>query len=102
MMIERVMARFQRKVAIYHSQLNDQEKYEQYCLVKDKKVDIVIGTRSAVFMPFDNLGLILMDEEHDISYKQDSMPRYHTRDIALWRAKYHGCKVVFIQCYPKP
>ena len=100
MMIERVMARFQRKVAIYHSQLNDQEKYEQYCLVKDKKVDIVIGTRSAVFMPFDNLGLILMDEEHDISYKQDSMPRYHTRDIALWRAKYHGCKVVLSSATP--
>lgn len=100
MMIERVMARFQRKVAIYHSQLNDQEKYEQYCLVKDKKVDIVIGTRSAAFMPFDDLGLILMDEEHDTSYKQDSMPRYHTRDIALWRAKYHGCKVVLSSATP--
>ena len=84
MMIQRVQARFKQKIAIYHSGLNAQEKLEQYNLVKDHKVDIVVGTRSACFMPFSSLGLILMDEEHDSSYKQDNTPRYHTRDIVLF------------------
>lgn len=100
MMIERVSARFGENIAIYHSHLNAQEKYDQYTLVRDKKVNIVVGTRSAVFMPFNNLGLILMDEEHDTSYKQDSMPRYHTKDIVLWRANYHKCKVVLSSATP--
>ncbi|MCF0106788.1 MAG: DEAD/DEAH box helicase, partial [Holdemanella sp.] len=100
MMIKRVAARFGNRIAIYHSQLNAQEKYDQYKLVLDGKVDIVVGTRSSIFMPFDNLGLILMDEEHDSSYKQDNMPRYHTRDIALWRANYHNCKVVLASATP--
>ena len=100
MMIDRVSARFGNRIAIYHSQLNAQEKYDQYRLVKENKVDIVIGTRSAVFMPFSNLGLILMDEEHDASYKQENMPRYHTRDIVKWRAQYHGCKVVLASATP--
>ncbi len=100
MMIQRVQARFKQKIAIYHSKLSAQEKYTQYKLVKDNKVDIVVGTRSACFMPFKNLGLILMDEEHDTSYKQDNMPRYHTRDIALFRASYHHCKVVLASATP--
>lgn len=100
MMIQRVQARFKQKIAIYHSKLSAQEKYTQYKLVKDNKVDIVVGTRSACFMPFRNLGLILMDEEHDTSYKQDNMPRYHTRDIALFRASYHHCKVVLASATP--
>lgn len=100
MMIQRVQARFKQKIAIYHSKLSSQEKYTQYKLVKDNKVDIVVGTRSACFMPFKNLGLILMDEEHDSSYKQDNTPRYHTRDIALYRAKYHHCKVILASATP--
>lgn len=100
MMVQRVTARFGNSIAIYHSQLNAQEKYDQYCLVRDKKVNIVVGTRSAIFMPFDNLGLILMDEEHDTSYKQENMPRYHTRDVALFRAKYHHCKLVLASATP--
>lgn len=100
MMIQRVQARFQKKIAIYHSGLNAQEKLEQYNLVKNHKVDIVVGTRSACFMPFKNLGLILMDEEHDASYKQDNTPRYHTRDIVLFRAAYHKCKVVLASATP--
>lgn len=100
MMIQRVKARFQTKIAIYHSSLNAQEKYEQYQLVKENKVSIVVGTRSSVFMPFSNLGLILMDEEHDSSYKQDSMPRYHTRDVVMERAKFHHCKVVLSSATP--
>ena len=100
MMIQRVKARFKTKIAIYHSSLNAQEKYEQYLLVKNREASIVVGTRSSVFMPFCDLGLILMDEEHDGSYKQDSMPRYHARDVILERAAYHHCKVVLSSATP--
>lgn len=99
-MIERVTRRFGANVAIYHSGLNAQEKYEQYQLVKQHKVPIVVGTRSAVFMPFDNLGLIIMDEEHDSSYKQDSTPRYHCRDIAIHRGASHHALVVLASATP--
>ena len=100
LMIRRVSARFGNQIAIYHSQLNDQEKYSQYKLVKENKVSIVVGTRSSVFMPFSNLGLILMDEEHDSSYKQDNTPKYVTKDIVLQRAKNHHCKVVLASATP--
>lgn len=80
--------------------LNAQEKYDQYKMVQSGEANIVVGTRSAVFMPFQDLGLILMDEEHDTSYKQDNTPRYHTRDIVLERSKNHGCKVVFASATP--
>ena len=61
-MVARVKGRFQNDVAIYHSALNNQQKYEQYCRVFEKQASIVVGTRSAVFMPFDHLGLIILDE----------------------------------------
>lgn len=99
-MVERVKSRFQDQVAIYHSGLNGQEKYEQYCDVFEKKASVVVGTRSAVFMPFDNLGLIILDEEHDPSYKQDSLPQYHCRDVAVHRAAYSSCKVVLGSATP--
>ncbi|MDQ0361901.1 replication restart helicase PriA [Breznakia pachnodae] len=99
-MVSRVKGRFGKAVAIYHSSLNNQEKYEQFKLVFEKKVSIVVGTRSAAFMPFDNLGLIIMDEEHDQSYKQDSTPRYHCRDIAIKRGEYHNCPVVLASATP--
>lgn len=99
-MIKHVSARFGNDVAIYHSSLNNQEKYEQYKLVLEKKVKIVVGTRSSIFMPFDNLGLIIMDEEHDQSYKQDSTPKYHTKDIAMFRAKHHNCPLLLASATP--
>lgn len=99
-MIERVASRFGKQLAIYHSRLNNQQKYEQYQLVKNKQASIVVGTRSAVFLPFDDLGLIIMDEEHDASYKQDKQPSYHCRDIAIWRGKYHNCKVLLGSATP--
>ncbi len=99
-MVHRVKSRFGKDVAIYHSGLNDQEKYEQYQAVKRNRVSIVVGTRSAVFMPFQNLGLIVVDEEHDSSYKQSSTPSYHCRDIAIERSKYWGCKVVLGSATP--
>lgn len=99
-MVERVKRRFGKQVAIYHSRLNEQEKYEQYQLVKNHQVQIVVGTRSAIFMPYDHLGVIILDEEHDTSYKQDKTPRYHCRDIAIWRANYHHAKVLLASATP--
>ncbi len=99
-MISRVSSRFGNKLAIYHSGLNDQEKYEQYQRVKNGKARIVVGTRSAVFLPFDDLGLIVLDEEHDTSYKQDNQPCYHCRDVAVYRGKYHHCKVILGSATP--
>lgn len=99
-MIERVSKRFSNVLAIYHSGLNPQEKYEQYKLVYSNKARVIVGTRSAVFLPFRNLGLIVMDEEHDTSYKQENQPAYHCRDVAIWRGKYHHCPVVLGSATP--
>ncbi|MDE8043316.1 primosomal protein N' [Erysipelothrix rhusiopathiae] len=99
-MIQRVSERFGEDVAIYHSALNDQEKYEQYVRVQKQQVKIVIGTRSSIFMPFEHLGLIVMDEEHDSSYKQDQVPMYHTRDIAIKRSQFHNCPLVLGSASP--
>ena len=99
-MIERVTSRFGTDLAIYHSALSDQEKYEQYRMVMTGKARVVVGTRSAVFLPFRDLGLIVMDEEHDNSYKQDSQPAYHCRDAAIWRGKFHHCKVILGSATP--
>lgn len=99
-MIERVSARFKDQLAIYHSGLNAQEKYEQYRMVMNNEAQVVVGTRSAVFLPFADLGVIVMDEEHDPSYKQDSQPSYHCRDAALYRAGYHHCKLILASATP--
>lgn len=99
-MVTRVQQRFGEAVAIYHSGLNDQEKYEQYQRVIRKEVFVVVGTRSSIFMPFERLGLIILDEEHDTSYKQDNTPQYHCRDVAIKRAEYFGCKVLLGSATP--
>ncbi len=99
-MISRVSARFGNELAIYHSGLNPQQKYEQYRKVRSGRARVVVGTRSAVFMPFSNLGLIVLDEEHDPSYKQDNQPSYHARDIAIWRGRRHHCKVILGSATP--
>ena len=80
--------------------LNDQEKYEQFKRVDENEVAVVVGTRSAAFMPFHQLGLIVMDEEHDHSYKQEKTPSYHCRDIVINRAIYHNCKVILGSATP--
>lgn len=98
-MIDRFTKEFE-KIAIYHSKLSAQEKYEQYRLVQAGKVDIIIGTRSAVFLPTNNLGLIIMDEEHDPAYKQTNNPSYHARDVAIMRSKYHNSKVLLASATP--
>ncbi|MEG0823175.1 MAG: primosomal protein N' [Erysipelotrichaceae bacterium] len=99
-MMRLVANRFGNEVAIYHSGLNNQEKYEQFKLVYNKEVNIVVGTRSAVFMPFTNLGLIVIDEEHDNSYKQGNTPAYHTRDVAIQRCINANAKLLLASATP--
>jgi len=98
-MIQRVKERFD-DVIFYHSELSDQERYEQYKRVKEGKVKVVVGTRSAVFLPFNNLGMIIVDEEHDSSYKQDNNPCYQAKNVAIKRAYYFDCKVLFASATP--
>ncbi|MBQ6334709.1 MAG: primosomal protein N' [Erysipelotrichaceae bacterium] len=98
-MIQRVKERFS-DVIFYHSELSDQERYEQYKRVKNKEVKIVVGTRSSIFLPFSDLGLIILDEEHDQSYKQDNVPCYHARNVAFRRAIKHNAKVLLASATP--
>ena len=98
-MIERVKERFD-DVIFYHSELSDQERYEQYMRVKQGEVKIVVGTRSSVFLPFHDLGIIIIDEEHDSSYKQDNVPCYHARNVAIRRAMSHHAKVLLASATP--
>jgi primosomal protein N' (replication factor Y) (superfamily II helicase) len=85
--VERFRQRFGDRVAILHSGLSQKERYLEWKKIRDEKVSIAVGARSAVFAPFKNLGMIVIDEEHDGSYKQDSNPRYHARDTAVMRAR---------------
>ena len=98
-MIARVKERF-NDVIFYHSRLSDQERYEQYQRVKQGEVKIVVGTRSSIFLPFNDLGIIIIDEEHDSSYKQDSTPCYHVKNVAIKRAIHHNCKVLLASATP--
>lgn len=98
-MIKRVSKRFNR-VCIYHSRLNQQERFYQYNRVKNNEVDIVVGTRSAIFLPFNRLGLIIMDEEHDYSYIQENVPCYDCRTIAIKRSLFFNCKVLLASATP--
>lgn len=98
-MIQRVSERFER-VCFYHSGLNAQEQYNQYLKVAGNEVDIVVGTRSSIFLPFDNLGIIIVDEEHDHSYYQNNLPCYQVKDIAIRRATTHKAKVLLASATP--
>lgn len=98
-MIARVRSRF-GNVAFYHSQLSPQERYEQYQRVLQKKTDIIVGTRSSIFLPFHNLGLVIIDEEHDQSYKQDTTPCYDARRIAMKRIIDSKGKLVLASATP--
>ena len=95
-----MVAAFGSEVALLHSQLTPDERAEQWHRIRRGDARVVIGTRSAVFAPLENLGLILVDEEHDGSYKQEETPRYHGRDVAVMRAKLRGCTVVLGSATP--
>lgn len=100
MMVQVFKERFGDYVAILHSRLSSGERYDEYRKIKRQEVKIVVGARSAIFAPLENIGLIIMDEEHDASYKQENGPRYHTRNIARIRAKTHKANVVLGSATP--
>lgn len=99
-MVSRFEERFGNRIAALHSALSEGEKYDEWRRITREEVDIVIGARSAIFAPFKKLGIIIMDEEHSDSYKQDNNPRYHARDIALIRGNYHNCPVMMGSATP--
>jgi primosomal protein N' (replication factor Y) len=91
---------FGARVAIQHSALSDGERHDQWQRIRHGAVDLVIGTRSAVFAPLERLGLVIVDEEHDASYKQEEAPRYHGRDVAIMRASRESALVVLGSATP--
>ena len=100
-MVEQFSNRFGNQIAALHSALSEGEKYDEWRRIARGEASIVIGARSAIFAPLKNIGIIIMDEEHSDSYKQgDKSPRYHARDIAIWRAKYHSCPVLLGSATP--
>jgi len=99
-MVERFKGRFGNRVAVLHSALSQGERYDEWRKILHQKVQVVVGARSAVFAPFHKLGLIVIDEEHESSYKQEETPRYHARDVALWRAKETGSVLIMGSATP--
>ncbi|SFG02463.1 primosomal protein N' [Sporolactobacillus nakayamae] len=99
-MVLRFKGRFGDQVAVMHSGLSRGEKYDEWRKIREEKVQVVVGARSAIFAPFKKLGLIIIDEEHESSYKQEDMPRYHARDVAIHRAEKHHCPVVLGSATP--
>lgn len=99
-MTERFRSRFGDAVAVMHSGLSTGEKYDEWRKIQNGEVQVVVGARSAVFVPFTNIGLIILDEEHESTYKQEDSPRYHARDVAIWRSQYHQCPVILGSATP--
>lgn len=100
-MVDRFLARFGNIVAVLHSKLSDGERYDEWQKIANGKSKIVIGARSAVFAPVNNLGIIIIDEEHDMSYKSDMTPRYNAKDIAKYIAEKNNCPLVLGSATPE-
>ena len=99
-MVERFKGRFGRDIAVFHSKLSDGERFDEWMRVKLGNVNIAIGARSAIFLPFENLGLIVIDEEHEASYKSDSDPKFHAREIAYIKCELEDCKLLLGSATP--
>lgn len=99
-MLSQLRARFAENVSILHSGLSAGERFDEWWRIRNKEANIVIGARSAIFAPIENIGIIIIDEEHDGSYVSESSPRYNTIDIASFRAKYNGGKIVLGSATP--
>lgn len=93
-LLNNVKARFGELASVYHSSLTDKNRLAEWNKMRSGETKVVVGTRSAVFAPFDKLGLIIVDEEHDTSYKQEESPRYQCRDTAIVRAKFEGVPII--------
>lgn len=98
--VNRVRRRFGSQVAVLHSSLSNGERYDEWRRIERGEARVVVGARSAIFAPLTNLGLIILDEEHESSYKQDESPRYHAREVAKWRGKYNHAPVVLGSATP--
>ncbi len=98
--VRRFAGRFGDQVAVLHSALSDGERYDEWHRIRTGEARVVVGPRSAIFAPVTNLGLIVVDEEHDPSYKQDETPRYHARDVAVMRARFEGARIVLGSATP--
>jgi primosomal protein N' (replication factor Y) len=98
--VERFFARFGDRIAVLHSHLAEGERHDEWHRIRSGEARIVIGARSAVFAPVRDLGLIVVDEEHEPSYKQEESPRYNARDMAVMRGKMHGCAVLLGSATP--
>lgn len=99
-MVNQFKGRFGEKVAVMHSALSMGEKYDEWRKIQRKEVQVVVGARSAIFAPFKNLGIIIIDEEHEGTYKQEDNPRYHARDVAIERARVNNCPVILGSATP--
>lgn len=99
-MVERFKGRFGGNISVFHSKLSDGERYDEWLRVKMRKVKVAIGARSAIFLPFKNLGLIVIDEEHEGSYKSDSNPKYNAREIGELKCNIENCKLVLGSATP--
>ena len=98
--VELFSRRYGEKIAVLHSDMSAGQRADEYKRLKTGKATIAIGTRSAVFAPVNNLGLIIMDEEQEHTYKSEKSPRFHARDIAYFRAKYHNCLLLLASATP--
>lgn len=98
--VGKFISRFGNIISVLHSGLSDTERYDEYRKITSGDSKIVIGTRSAIFVPFNNIGIIIIDEEHTSSYKQENHPRYNAKDIAIWRSNYHKCPVLLGSATP--
>lgn len=99
-MVERFKSRFGERVAVLHSRLSGGERYDEWRKIRDGRAQVAVGARSAIFAPFTRIGLIVIDEEHETSYKQEESPKYHARDVAVERARQHGAAVVLGSATP--
>lgn len=98
--VQRFAGRFGRRIAVLHSALSDGERFDEWHRIRGGEARVVVGPRSAIFAPVVRLGLIVVDEEHEPSYKQDEAPRYHARDVAVMRGRIEGCAVVLGSATP--
>ena len=99
-MVERFVSRFGKRVAVIHSGLSYGERFDQWNKIKNNEVDVVVGARSAIFAPLENIGMIILDEEHENSYKSEINPRYHAREVAEYRASANGAPLILASATP--